>query len=160
MSVAIASVDRVIRRALIALTLLAGLTACGGSVDEPGANTPPPSAVSSTPPAPTTSPAPITPPAPTTPAFPKAKDGQNYKACNDGNCEVLIHKKAVITISGEKNTATVKDGGVSLVSKNGSISLGGVGGVVSWGNGNGPPHTATLKAAEGDTVIMVIITRR
>lgn len=92
--------------------------------------------------------------------MPTAKDGQNYKACNDGNCEVVIQKKAVITLNGEKNTATVKDGSVRLASANGYVSLGGLGGSVSWSNGNGPTHSATLNYAEGDVVIMVIRTQR
>ncbi|TDD56354.1 hypothetical protein E1263_25270 [Kribbella antibiotica] len=153
-----------IRRVLLATVLTAALAACGSSADEPqaqpsatfevpGATTPvTPSALPpSSPPAST--------PAPSTPAFPSAKDGQNYKACNDGNCEVLIRKTAVITLNGEKNTATVKDGGVRLASKTGYVSLGGLGGAVSWSS-NGPTHMATLKAAEGDTVIIVIKTRR
>ncbi len=109
---------------------------------------------------PPTSTAPTAPPTPTTPSFPTAKDGQNYKACNDGNCEVLIRKTAVLTLNGQKNTATVKDGGVRLTSGSGYVSLSGLDGYVSWSNGNGPTHSATLKAAEGDTVILVISTRR
>lgn len=104
---------------------------------------------------------PSTPPSlttPTTPAFPTAKDGQNYKACNDGNCEVLIRKTAIITLNGEKNTATVQDGGLRLADSDGYVSLSGGSGV-SWGNSGGPVHGATLKASDGDTVIVIITTR-
>jgi len=132
---------------------LAVVTACGGA-----AETPPPTA--GTPPSALTTPPPSASSTPPPSAFPTAKDGQNYKACNDGNCEVLIRKHAVLTLNGQKNTATVKDGGVRLTSGSGYVSLSGLGGYVSWSNGNGPTHSATLKAAEGDTVIMVISTRR
>ncbi|MET7277759.1 hypothetical protein ABZS29_05960 [Kribbella sp. NPDC005582] len=151
-----------IRRGVVALMLpvaLAVVTACGGAAEKtppPTANNPP-SALTTPPPSTLTTPPPSTSPPS---AFPTAKDGQNYKACNDGNCEVLIRKHAVLTLSGQKNTATVKDGGVRLTSGSGYVSLSGLGGYVSWSNGNGPTHSATLKAAEGDTVIMVISTRR
>jgi hypothetical protein len=134
--------------------LTAGLAACGGSTDKPQVQT---SVTFEREPAgPTT---PVT-PSPVPPALPTAKDGQNYKACNDGNCEVLIRKTAVITLNGEKNTATVKDGSVRLTHGSGYVSLGGLGGAVTWYHDDGPTHSASLKYAEGDTVIMVIRTQR
>ncbi|MFB6721728.1 hypothetical protein ACFCV3_16250 [Kribbella sp. NPDC056345] len=144
-----------IRRLLLAVTLTAALAACGSSSGEPEAEY---SLSWDGPTWPTVGPP--TPIIPTTPPLPEAKDGQNYEACNDGNCEVLIRKTAVITIGGEKNSATVKDGVIRLVRKNGSITLGGVGGVVLWGDGTGPLHRATLTFSEGDTVVMAIVTRR
>src|SRR5689334_14532051 len=133
MPAAVVTVGRVIRRGVVALMLplaavlaLAVVTGCGGSAER----TPPPSASTALPSAPSTPPPslPSTPPPslPSTPppsAFPTAKDGQNYKACNDGNCEVLIRKHAVLTLNGQKNTATVKDGGVRLTSGSGYVSL-------------------------------------
>ncbi|GAA3149948.1 hypothetical protein GCM10010530_81450 [Kribbella aluminosa] len=110
-------------------------------------------------------------------AGPTAKDGQNYKACTDGTCEVLIRKNAVINLKGDKFTATVAKGTLKLTDSKGYISLsqsgtsssrsgnGSVGGVagglaaVSWSDGDGPVHIATLTYAEGDTVV-VMLTKR
>jgi hypothetical protein len=105
---------------------------------------------------------PSTPPSlttPTTPTFPTAKDGQNYKACNDGNCEVLIRKSATIILNGETNIATVQDGSLRLADSDGYVSVSGGSTGVSWGNSGGPVHDATLKASDGDTVIVIITTR-
>ena len=100
---------------------------------------------------------PSTPTPSPTPVFPTAKDGQSYKACADGNCEVLLRSKAVITLHGKKYNATVKSGTVRLESGSGYVSLSGFG-YVSWSN-NGPVYSATLKAAEGDTAILIIRSR-
>jgi hypothetical protein len=91
------------------------------------------------------------------PTFPTAKDGQNYAACSDGNCEVLLRSKAVITLHGKKYNATVKSGTVRLESGSGYVSLSGFGNV-TWSN-NGPVYNATLKAAEGDTAILILTSR-
>ena len=163
-----------ITRGLIALTLLAVLAACGDPGDKAApsgdashssststSSTPTSSTPASSTPASST-PARSTPTAsiastPTGTPFPTAKDGQNYKSCNDGNCEVLVHSKAVITLRGKKYNATVKSGTVRLESGSGYVSLSGYG-YVSWSN-NGPVYNATLKAAEGDTAILIITSR-
>jgi hypothetical protein len=107
-----------------------------------------------------------------------AKDGQNYKACDDGTCEVLIRGKATLNLTGSKFTATVADGTLKLTDSKGYISLsrngsgasrsggGSAGGVaggiaaVSWSDQGGPVHIATLTYAEGDTVVVALTTRK
>ena len=143
------------------MTLTAALAACSSSTGKPetagsGSTTAPTRRVPSEPLPPSTPPSLTT---PTTPAFSTAKDGQNYKACNDGNCEVLIRKTATITLNGEKNTATVQDGSLRLADSDGYVSLSGGSTGVSWGNSGGPIHGAILKAGDGDTVIVIITTR-
>lgn len=108
---------------------------------------------------------------------PAAKDGQNYRACDDGICEVMIRTKAVLNLKGDKFTATVADGTLKLTDMNGYISLsrtgsdvsrsggGSAGGVagglsaVSWNAQGGPLHIATLTYAEGDSVIVSFTTK-
>ncbi|MFF0265164.1 hypothetical protein [Kribbella sp. NPDC004536] len=111
---------------------------------------------------------------PPSPVVPAAKDGQNYKACVDGNCQVLIRKKAVINLRGDKFTATVTAGTLKLTDAKGYISLsktgsdasrsgggsvGGGNGGVSWNDQDGPLHVATLTYADGDTVIVNFLTK-
>ena len=111
------------------------------------------------------------------PTLPVAKDGQNYTACADGVCEVLIRQKAVLNLNGDKFTATVADGTLKLTDSKGYISLsrngsdvsrsggGSAGGVagglaaVSWSEQGGPLHIATLTYAEGDAVIVSFTTK-
>lgn len=87
-----------------------------------------------------------------------AKDGRNYKACNDGTCEVLIRGKATLNLNGESSTVTVVDGTLKITDDNGYVSLSGSG-VSTWGKSGGPLHTAALKYAEGDTAVLVLTTR-
>lgn len=111
---------------------------------------------------------------PVSPTVPPAKDGQNYQACVDGTCEVLIRKTAALNLRGDKFTATVAGGTLKLtdakgyisLSKNGSDasrsgggSVGGANGGVSWNDQDGPVHVATLAYAEGDTVIVSFLTK-
>jgi hypothetical protein len=162
----------VIARGLVVAGLLAMLVACGNSKDSAG--TPQTSTTASPVGSPMISPTPtkptLQPPSPL-PPIPTAKDGQNYKACNDGVCEVLIRTKAVLNLNGDKFTATVARGTLKLTDSKGYISLsrsgsdvsrsggGSAGGVaggiaaVGWSDQGGPQHTATLTYAEGDTVI-------
>ena len=111
------------------------------------------------------------------PTLPVAKDGQNYTACADGVCEVLIRQKAALNLNGDKFTATVLDGALKLTDSKGYISLsksgsdvsrsgggsagGAAGGLaaVSWSEQGGPLHIATLTYAEGDTVIVSFTTK-
>ncbi|MFD7156849.1 hypothetical protein ACFV9C_19770 [Kribbella sp. NPDC059898] len=162
-------------RGVAGAVLLFTLAACGGSTKSgtPAPTSAPSSgpstaAPSTTPPSSTASSTTATP----TPAVPAAKDGQNYKACVDGACEVLVRAKALIDLNGDKFTATVAKGTLKLTDSHGYISLsrtgssssrtgnGSVGGVagglaaVQWNDGNGPVHIATLTYAEGDTVIV------
>lgn len=110
--------------------------------------------------------------------MPAAKDGQNYKACLDGTCEVLVRTKAALNLKGDKFTATVAKGTLKLTDKKGYISLGrdgsgasrsgggSVGGTaggiaaVSWHDQGSPSHTATLSYAEGDTVVVAFTTTK
>jgi hypothetical protein len=87
-----------------------------------------------------------------------AKDGRNYKACDDGTCEVLIRGKATLNLNGDKSAVTVVDGTVKITDDNGYVSISGSG-VSSWGDSGGPLHTAALKYAEGDTAVLVLTTR-
>jgi hypothetical protein len=146
---------RMITRGIIVLTLLTLLTGAAGCSSE-------------TPTSPATS---------ASPTVPVAKDGQNYTACTDGACEVLIRQKAALNLSGEKFTATVLDGALKLTDSKGYISLsksgsdvsrsggGSAGGAsgglaaVSWSEQGGPLHIATLTYAEGDTVIVTFATK-
>lgn len=109
---------------------------------------------------------------PTSAAVPAAKDGENYAACVDGVCEVLIRQKAALNLGGDKFTATVSNGELKLTDAKGYISLskngggasrsgggsagGAAGGLagVSWSDQGGPLHIATLSYAEGDVVIV------
>ncbi|HET6740199.1 MAG TPA: hypothetical protein VFH76_14735 [Kribbella sp.] len=109
---------------------------------------------------------------------PAAKDGQNYKACLDGTCEVLIRTKAALNLKGDKFAATVVNGTLKLTDAKGYISLGrdgsgasrtgggSVGGMaggiaaVSWHDAGRPSHTATLSYAEGDTVVAAFTTTK
>jgi len=136
------------------------LGACSAGNDPSAGGDVPASTTSSAMPAsepPTAAPSTPTPTPMPTPSFPTAKDGQNYKACADGNCEVLLSSKAVIGLHVKKYNATVKSGTVRLESGSGYVSLSGFGNV-SWSN-NGPVYSATLKAAEGDTAILIIRSR-
>ncbi|GAA1605164.1 hypothetical protein [Kribbella karoonensis] len=163
-------------RGIAGVALLLTLTACGGST-KGGASMPTtPPATSATAPS-TSTPSTSTPSStaattPTAPAVPAAKDGQNYKACVDGICEVLVRTKAVINLNGDTFTATVAKGTLKLTDAKGYISLsrtgssssrsgnGSVGGAaggiaaVQWNDGDGPVHIATLTYAEDDTVIV------
>ena len=169
------SVYGVIARGLVAVGLLATLVACGSSKDSAG--TPQTSTTASSPVAsPIISPTPQ-PPSPV-PPIPPANDGQNYKACADGVCEVLIRTKAVLVLSGDKFTATVAGGTLKLTDSHGYISLsrsgtdvsrsggGSAGGVaggiaaVVWSDQGGPQHTATLTYAEGDAVVVAFTTTK
>lgn len=106
-------------------------------------------------------------PTPTpTPTFPTAKDGQNYTACSDGNCEVLVRKAAQITLDRRKVNMTVADGRITITNarkdggSNFTVSVQGTAGVATWGSLGGPMHSASLKAAEGTTAIVILKTRR
>jgi hypothetical protein len=163
-----ASVYCVISRGLVAAALLATLVACDSS-ETPRTTNP----VGS----PTITPSPTVPSTSSQPVVPAAKDGQNYKACNDGTCEVLIRKKAVLNLRGDKFTATVAAATLKLTDSNGYIALsrngtdvsrsggGSAGGVaggiaaVSWSSQSGPLHIATLTYAEADTVIVSFTTK-
>ncbi|WP_134120348.1 hypothetical protein [Kribbella kalugense] len=170
-----------IGRGLVVAAALVTLVGCGNSDDSAGGNpgtlkgaSPTGSPVGSPmiTPSPTLgTPQPPSPLQPSTQA-PTAKDGQNYKACVDGICEVLIRNKAALNLSGDKFAATVAAGKLKLtdshgyialsrngtdVSRSGGGSAGGVAGgiaAVSWSSQGGPLHIATLTYAEGDTVIV------
>jgi hypothetical protein len=168
-----------ITRGVIALTLLAAVAGCSSHgtmrpVTIPSQSGPSQSSSAASPSGGSTPTAPSSSPTSTPPALPAAKDGQNYKACNDGNCEVLIRKKAALNLHGDKFTATVASGTLKLtdskgyisLSKNGSDSsrsgngsVGGGAGGVSWNDGDGPVHVATLTYAEGDVVIVSFMTK-
>ena len=100
------------------------------------------------------------------PTFPTAKDGQNYAACSDGNCEVLVRKAAQITLDRRKVNMTVADGRITITNarkdggSNFTVSVQGTAGVATWGSMGGPMHSASLKAAEGTTAIVILRTRR
>lgn len=109
--------------------------------------------------------------------MPVAKDGQDYTACVDGVCEVLIRQKAALNLGGAKFTATVANGELKLTDAKGYITLsksgggasrsgggsagGAAGGLagVSWSDQGGPLHIATLSYAEGDVVIVNFTTK-
>ncbi|GAB3927907.1 hypothetical protein GCM10029976_024800 [Kribbella albertanoniae] len=84
------------------------LAACGSSGDQvattPSASVPTASATtpSESSPAPTPTPAPPTKPKPkpTPKPVPKAKDGSNYAACSDSNCEVLLRPSTTLRFRG------------------------------------------------------------
>ncbi|MEU4607854.1 hypothetical protein AB0F43_33130 [Kribbella sp. NPDC023972] len=98
-------------------------------------------------------------PTPTpTPSFPTAKDGQNYAACSDGNCEVLIRKAATLKLDGKKVAVTVVDEAIKLKGPSFDISVKG-NGMSSWGSMGGPMHSAAVKAADGATAILILRTR-
>ncbi|MGW6198706.1 hypothetical protein ACWF0M_21340 [Kribbella sp. NPDC055110] len=146
-----------ITRGVAGLVLLFALVACGGSGKSETTGTPAGT--------------------PTSAAVPAAKDGQNYRACDDGICEVMIRTKAALNLKGDKFTATVADGTLKLTDSKGYISLsksgsdvsrsggGSAGGVagglaaVSWNEQGRPLHIATLTYAEGDTVIVSFTTK-
>lgn len=166
----------VIARGLIAVALLSALAACGNSTDQSDSPTSPTSPSTSQSGSPTSSATPsdtgveplpsttATKAVPQKPAFPTAKDGQNYKACNDGNCEVLIRKKATLTVDGLKVVATAARNGVTLTgrySDGSSFEAGFTGrGSTSWGSAsNRSAHTATLKTAVGTTAILILTSK-
>jgi hypothetical protein len=93
-----------------------------------------------------------------TPSFPTAKDGQNYAACSDGNCEVLIRKAATLKLDGKKVAVTVVDEAIKLKGPSFDISVKG-NGMSSWGSMGGPMHSASVKAADGTTAILILRTR-
>ncbi|HZX06195.1 hypothetical protein [Kribbella sp.] len=152
-------------RGVAAVVLLFTLTACGG-----GKTVSPPQSPSIA--APSVAPSSVVSNTPSSPAVPAAKDGENYRACADGTCEVLIRKQAVITLNGDKFTATVAKGTLKFTDAKGYISVsrsgtdasrsggGSVSGVaggiaaVSWHDDGRPTHIATLTYAAGDTVIV------
>jgi hypothetical protein len=159
----------VIARGLIAVTLLSALVACGNSTDKSESPTTPTTSQASSPSTPgggtvppASTPPPVTPPpttatVPSKTPFPTAKDGRNYKACNDGKCEVLIRKAASFTLQGKKVQATVVKGTLKLTFATGYVSMSGTG-YSSWSDG-GPTHSATLKASDGDNAILILTTR-
>lgn len=142
------------------MTLVLAMSACSPGND--ATDQPPSPQQTASASASVTPPASTTPAEPSTPPLPTAKDGQNYKACTDGNCEVLIEKTATLTIDGKKVTATVEDGYVQLVQRGPDgfqVGVSGSGGT-SWGDSNGPRHSLSLKAADGTTAVVVLTTTR
>ncbi|MFC9694878.1 hypothetical protein ACFTSF_40395 [Kribbella sp. NPDC056951] len=95
----------VTRTAVLAVALLM-LAACGSSGDRvaisPSASVPTASATpppkSSPTPTPTATPTPT--PKPTAKPAPMAKDGSNYAACSDSNCEILIRPSTTVRFRG------------------------------------------------------------
>jgi hypothetical protein len=177
---AIGNVQRVMGRQVAgAVLLLLTLAGCSGSDDGADGTSAPSSSAPPTEPSVTSSVGPTDSPSTTTAvAVPPAKDGQNYSACNDGTCEVLIRSKAALNLSGDKFAATVANGTLKLTDSKGYISLskdgggasrsggGSTGGVagglsaVSWRDEGRPEHVATLTYAEGDTVVVQLTTRK
>lgn len=137
-------------RGVLGLALVLTLGACSSGADKPAADKP---AVGETAgePAPTSAGSSSTP-------LPAAADGQNYRACIDGDCEVLVRKSAELTLGKDKLDVTVSNASVRITDGDGYVSIGG-GGVSSWGPSGGPLHTASLKAADGDTAIVVLTTQ-
>jgi hypothetical protein len=97
-------------------------------------------------------------PTPAPPSLPAAKDGENYAACADGTCEVVIRQAATITLDGKKVAVTVVDESIKLKGPSFEISVKGSG-VSSWGSMDGPTHSASVKAADGTTAILVLQSR-
>ncbi|MFB6724756.1 hypothetical protein ACFCV3_31560 [Kribbella sp. NPDC056345] len=96
----------VTRTAVLAVAVLM-LAACGSSGDQvttPSASvptasaTPPPKSSPTPTPTPTAKPTPK--PTPTPKPVPKAKDGSNYAACSDSNCEVLLRPSTTLRFRG------------------------------------------------------------
>lgn len=162
------SVGQVIVRGVLGVVAVLVLGACSSGNDSTGAptstsvSTPEmPVEPSGLPLNPSTTP---TAAAPTTTPLPTAKDGTNYAACTDGNCEVLVRKAATLTIDGEKVRVTVADGWIELTNRtrpggNGfEVSVRGSG-VSSWTSNGGPVHTVATKSAEGTTGVLILRTR-
>lgn len=95
-----------------------------------------------------------------TPAIPPAaKDGQNYKACADGNCEVLIRSTAVISVYGVLFTFKVAEGSFDEHGGDGFVQFPGRGGPFTMsGFTGGADPTLTVTFHEGDTAIVAIRT--
>jgi len=89
--------------------------------------------------------------------FPTAANGQDYAACADGNCEVLVRESATLTVEGQKVAVTVADGTVRLTGRhaNGSeldLSVSG-NGVAGWGSGD-RSHELTITAADDSAALL------
>ncbi|MFD3402901.1 hypothetical protein ACFWUU_19600 [Kribbella sp. NPDC058693] len=94
-----------------------------------------------------------------TPAIaPAAKDGQNYKACADGNCEVLIRGSAVIAVYGVLFTFTVAEGSFDERGGGGFLHVSGIGGPAPLGGFTGAEPALEVTFHEGDTAVVAIRT--
>ena len=148
-------------RGVLGIVAVLALTACSAGNDTSAGGESPASTTSATPEMPVEPSGlpeePATPPTPT-PAFPAAKDGENYAACADGNCEVLIRKAASITLDGKKVAVTVVDEAIKLKGPSFEISVKG-NGMSSWGSFDGVSHSASVKAADGTTAILILRSR-
>ncbi|RZU19674.1 hypothetical protein EV645_1891 [Kribbella rubisoli] len=89
---------------------------------------------------------------------PAAKDGQNYKACADGNCEVLIRGSAVITVYGVQFTFKVAGDTFDERGGDGFLHLSGTGGPFPVGGFTGASPTLKVPFHEGDTAVVAITT--
>ncbi|GAA0623551.1 hypothetical protein HPO96_33515 [Kribbella sandramycini] len=90
-------------------------------------------------------------------ALPIADDGQNYAACADGTCVVLIKKSAAFTVRGTRITVSVAGGTVSIgnrTSDGGGFSTN-VGGKAGWGSA-GSMTNATPLGLNGSTAVLRI----
>lgn len=132
-------------RALPALAAVLILTACGAAEEDPPA--PERESLERVTDLPSLSGTPS--PAPSEEAFPAAADGQDYGACADDECEVLVVGQASIDSSMGPLSVSVADGSVTIVSGGAVMSMG-EGGTAMFGD----TLTVDMAAVEGDRAVL------
>ena len=88
-------------------------------------------------------------PTPSEEAFPEAADGQDYGACADDECEVLVIGQTSIDSGMGPLSVSVADGSVTLVSGGVIMSMG-EGGTAVFGD----TLTVDMVAVEGDRAVL------
>lgn len=90
-------------------------------------------------------------------ATPTAKDAQNYAACADGNCEVLIRGAAAISVYGVLFTVTVAEDSFDARGGDGYLHVAGIGSSSLSGFAGAEP-TLEVTFHKGDTAVVAITT--
>ncbi|SDE12550.1 hypothetical protein [Glycomyces harbinensis] len=135
-------------RALPLLAAVLALTACGAAEeDAPAPETESLEQVSELP-SMTAAPSPT----PSEAAFPEAADGQDYGACADNTCEILVIGQASVDSSMGPLDVSVADDSVTIYSGGTTMSMG-EGGTAIFGD----TLTIEMLAVEGDRAVLNFI---
>lgn len=133
-------------RALPALVAALALTACGA--DEEASPAPETESLEEVTDLPTLADT----PSPSEEPFPESADGQDYSACSDNDCEVLVIGQAQIESEMGPLIVSVADGGVTILNGGTTMSMG-EGGTAVFGDA----LTIDIVAAEADRAVLRFI---
>lgn len=151
----------VITRGVTGLLLVLTLAACSGGGDKPVVVGSPVETRATTRPVPSLPTATTTFPDPASTSS-TAANGQNYSACKDGTCEVLIRKKATFIVRGDRLTITIANS-MARIDQSGPTGSGSMvlpvgSGGGSWSVSGGPTTSIALRTADGTSGIIVLVT--